>query len=187
MFGKINKKIGRYLLDSYKRSKQKSADNSLDHCLQAARETINKTKYCFMISSGAGGWSSARYVEPIVEKDFSALWIGTNPNLRKIKEIQENPKVTLAFGNHQERANIVIYGEASLKTDITLRKKYWKGVWRLFFPSGPAGDEYVLIKVQPLKMEIMSFHRNIVQEPFGLKPIVLNYKNSEWILETRSI
>lgn len=186
MIRSLNKRINQYLLDAYKKSKQNSADNSLHHCLASAHETINKTKYCFMISSGASGWNSARYVEPIVESDFSALWIGTNPNLRKIKEIQDNSKVTLAFGNHQERASIVVYGEASLETDIALRRKYWKGVWRLFFPSGPAGEDYVLIKICPLKMEIMSFHRNIIQEPFGLKPIILHYQNSEWMLETLS-
>jgi general stress protein 26 len=186
MLGKLSKKIGRYLLDSYKRSKQNSADNSLRHCLQAAHETIDRTKYCFLISNGSNGWGSARFVEPIVEDDFSAIWIGTNPNLRKIKEIQDNPKITLAFGNLQERANIVIYGEASLEDDIALRKRYWKGEWRLFFPSGPTGDDYVLIKIQPLKMEIMNFHRNVIREPFGLKPAVLEYREHAWNLETVS-
>ena len=182
----MNKKIGRYILDLYKRSKQNSADNSLNNSLQTALVTVSKTKYCFLISNGANGWSSARFVEPIVEPDFSAIWIGTNPKLRKIKEIQGNTKVTLAFGHVQERANVVIYGEACVEGDIALRKKHWKGEWRLFFPSGPTGDDYVLIKVQPLRMEVMSFHRNVILEPFGLKPSVLNYQNGKWSLETNS-
>ncbi len=186
MIRNLNKKIGRYLLDSYKKSKQSSADNSLSHCLQVAHTTVNNTKYCFLISNGSNGWSSARFVEPIVDSDFSTIWIGTNPKLRKIKEIQDNTKVTLAFGNVQERANIVIYGEACVEIDTALRKKYWKGEWRLFFPNGPTSDDYVLIKIQPLRMEVMSFHRNVVQEPFGLKPDVLKYQNGGWSLETNS-
>ena len=182
----MNKIIGRYILDSYKKSKQSSADNSLVNSLQAAHITVNKTKYCFLVSNGANGWSSARFVEPIVEHDFSAIWIGTSPKLRKVIEIQGNTKVTLAFGHVQERANVVIYGEACIESDVALRKKYWKGEWRLFFPDGPTGNDYVLIMVRPVRMEIMSFHRNVILEPFGLKPSVLNYQNGKWCLETNS-
>ena len=186
MIRNLNKKIGRYILDSYKKSKQSSADNSLINSLQAAHMTVDKTKYCFLISNGGNGWSSARFVEPIVESNFSAIWIGTSPKLRKVQEIQDNSKVTLAFGHVQERANVVIYGEAYVESDIALRKKYWKSEWRLFFPNGPTGDDYVLIKVQPLRMEVMSFHRNVILEPFGLKPSILNCQNGKWCLETNS-
>lgn len=182
----MNKKIGRYLLDSYKKSKQSSADNSLINSLQAAQKTVNQTKYCFLVSNGKNGWSSARFVEPIVEPDLSAIWIGTSPKLRKVIEIQDDPKVTLAFGHVQERANVVIYGEAYMESNAALRKKYWKGEWRLFFPDGPTGNDYVLIRVHPVRMEVMSFHRNVIPEPFGLKPSVLNYQNGKWYFETNS-
>ncbi len=180
MIKKLNKTIGRFILDKYKRSKQSSANTSLSHCLHVAHRTIGNTKYCFLISNGSDNFSSARYVEPIVEDDLSTIWIGTNPELRKIKEIQENPNITLAFGDTRERANIVIYGEASVESDITLRKRYWKNEWRLFFPNGPIGDDYILIKVRTFRMEIMSFHRNVIQEPFGLKPISLIYQDNKW-------
>ncbi len=186
MIGKLIKIIGRHLLNFYKFAKQRSSNSSLDHCLQVARTIPHSSKYCFLISNGLDGWSSARFVEPIVDSDISSIWIGTNPNLRKIKEIGNSSKVTLAFGNKKEKANLIIYGTAQIETDISLRKRYWKSEWRLFFPNGPIGDDYVLIQIEPLRMELMSFDRNVILEPFGLKPAVLVRNEGKWSIETPS-
>lgn len=107
----------RFLLNAYKKRKQAATDLSTEHCLRVARATLRRTRYCFLVTSGQGSWSSARLVEPICNlKDF-AFCIGTNPSLRKVREIRANPKVTLAFGNAKENANLVVYGAATLVLD----------------------------------------------------------------------
>lgn len=177
---KLGKSFGRFLLRTYKHRKQRVCDTSTSHCLAVARETLCRTRYCFLISQGSSGWASARLVEPITDPDSFVLWIGTNPTLRKISEITSNPKVTLAFGNTSENANVVVYGTASIEGDAALRRKYWKGQWRLFFPNGPLSDDYVLIRVEALLIELMSFRRNVIPEPFGLRPVVLEKRKGQW-------
>ena len=171
MIKKFRRAIGRRILKMYKLSKQKSFNSSLDHCLNTARSMLKKSKYCFLITNSDKQWPSARMVQPIIDFDTFVTWLGTNPTLRKIKEIEKNPNVALAFGNDRENANLIIYGKASIVREVQERRKHWIGSWLLFFPSGPGGDDFVSIRIEPSEMELMNFKKSIVPEPFGLKPI----------------
>lgn len=170
------------LLSFYKRRKQARSDLGLENCLKAVRATVRHTKYCFLISAGENGWPSARFVEPISDLDTFVFFVGTNPTLRKIKEVEAHPKVTLAFGNIAEKANLVVYGTATLRAEPEMKRRYWKGVWRLFFPQGPNGGDYVVIEVRADKMELMSFRHNVIAEPFGLRPVLLERVGQEWAM-----
>lgn len=170
----LQKKVGHFLLGYYKRRKQSSSDLSLENCLQVVRQTVKNTKYCFLITSGEHSWASARLVEPICDLEELAFFIGTNPALRKVREIAACPKVTLAFGNTAENANLVVYGTAAVSTEPDIKRRYWKGTWRLFFPKGANGDDYAVIKVRAQWLELLSFQRNVIEEPFGLRPMVLH-------------
>jgi general stress protein 26 len=180
MFNKLKRHLGKSFIKKYKLRVQKNSNTSLDHCLKVAREMISKSKYCFLITHGEGNWPSARMVQPIVEPETFIIWLGTNPTLRKVREIKENPYVTVAFGQERENANLIIYGKASQENNIRAKVKHWIGSWILFFPRGPRGEDFVSIRVEPLEMEIMNFKKYIVTEPFGLKPIKLKIDNDSW-------
>jgi general stress protein 26 len=175
----MRKRLGRVLLGVYKRRKQAQSDLSLSNCLNAARTTASKTKYCFLITHGEK-WPTARLVEPICDLERWIFFIGTNPSLRKIKEISQDARVTLAFGNAAENANLVVYGTAKVRTDLPTRCGRWKGTWRLFFPDGPRGDDYVVIEICAEQMEVVSFRRNVIPEPFGLRPVLLQRMDADW-------
>lgn len=176
----LKTKFGHFLIGYYKRHKQSSSDLSLDNCLLAARDTVTNTKYCFLITNGENSWASARLVEPICDLQQFIFFIGTNPALRKVREIVACPKVTLAFGSTAEHANVVIYGTASLSTEPEMKRRYWKGAWRLFFPKGACGDDYAVITVRAERLEVLSFRRNVIAEPFGLRPMILQRVASGW-------
>ena len=61
-----------------------------------------------------------------------------------------------------------------------IRKHHWLGSWIHFFPGGPASDDFVSIKIEPQEIEIMNFKRNMVDDPFGLKPIKLVQEDIVW-------
>ena len=171
----------RFLLGQYKSRKQSAADTSVEASLRAARSVIARTKYCFLITNGPEGDCNARWVEPIVESDFT-VWIGTNPKLRKVQEVMADPAVTLAFGSEKDQANLVLKGRATIVDDLALRRKHWLGHWRLFFPNGPQGDDYVLLKFEPQRMEILSFKKAVIPEPFGLSAVQLDRTASgQWV------
>ncbi|MCP4670322.1 MAG: pyridoxamine 5'-phosphate oxidase family protein [Desulfobacula sp.] len=144
---------------------------------------LKQSKYCILITNNEKQCPSARMVQPIVDFNTFTIWLGTNPNLRKIKEIEKNPHVTLAFSNDKEHANLILYGKADIIHDIQKRKSHWIFSWRLFFPGGPCGDDFVSIRVEPLKMELMNFKKSVVPEPFGLKPVKLIKSADKWQIQ----
>ena len=176
----LPKRVSDVVLNAYKRKKQASADLSLDHCLRVARRTASRTKYCFLITTASGGPPSARLVQPIVEAEAVEFFIGTHPQSRKVAEIAANAAVTLAFNQSDEDASLVVYGTATVHHEPEIKEEYWKSTWRLFFPEGPLSDNYAVIRVRAERMELLSFQRNVIPEPFGLRPVVLERTVEGW-------
>jgi len=184
---KIRKSLMKWFLNRYKQQKRDKADLGLANCLAAARATVSSTPYAFLITQGKEGWPSARLVEALCDPESFDVHIGTDVSLRKVEEIRACPRVTIAFGHMGERANLVIYGTARLITQAEEKRRYWKGAWRLFFEGGPLSEAYVVIAVEAERMEVMSFRRNVVAEPFGLRPMKLERHEGVWRIaqETR--
>lgn len=185
MLNRLKKRFGKSFLNKYKLRVQKNSNTSLEYCLKVAKEMINKSKYCFLITNGEENWPSARMVQPIVESDTFVIWIGTNPTLRKIREIKENPYVTIAFGQESDNANLIIYGKSTIENGVRERIKHWIDSWIMFF-SSPRGEDFISIRVEPMEMEIMNFKRYIVTEPFGLKPIRLKINKGIWEITNKA-
>ena len=191
----MNTKILEFLLARYKQHKQRKCNTTLEHCIHVAEVMCSKAKYCFLISNSGNyhhqsendrrGWCSARLVEPVFRQEGSnfTIGIGALPDSKKVDEIWDNPKVTLAFENSREDANLVIYGEAFVETDPEIKKRYWRKVWKMFFPDGSESENYVVLRIEPSRMEILNFKRNITPEPFGLKAAVLVKQDGSWQME----
>ena len=180
MLKQLKKAAIRQFLDRYKQQKLRNSNTTLAHSLATSRAMLEQAKYCFLITHGENDRCSTRLVQPIVDLDEMIVWIGTHPGLRKVAEIKNNAHVTLAFENTKEDASLVLYGTAQIETSSAKRKRYWKYEWRLFFPNGPESDDYVVIRIEPSTMELMNFKRNVVQEPFGLSPVILERTNDKW-------
>lgn len=183
----LRKNLFHWLLDTYKRRKLRLASTGLEHSLQVIRMMFKRGEFGFLVTQGENGWPSTRLVQPII--DFKSgdaerfeIWIGTNPNLRKVQEVKQNGRVTFAIEDRKQQANLVIYGEATLEARPEFKRRYWKGEWRLFFPDGPNRDDYVLIRIIPCRMELMNFGKHVVQEPFGLKPVRLEWQETGWVI-----
>ena len=176
----LPKRLNKALLTAYKRRKQASSDLSLEHCLRVARATVAHTRYCFLLTTEEGKSPRARLVEPITDPDTFTFFVGTHAQSRKVGQIQHHASVTLAFGSASEDANVVVYGQATVLNEPALKQGYWKSTWRLFFPEGPRSDDYAVVKVEAEKIEVLNFQRNVVPEPFGLRPAVLEKTSRGW-------
>jgi len=73
-----------------------------------------------------------RPVSPIIEDDMS-IWVATYANSRKVKQINQNSNISLAFVKYPSGENAaIITGKAEIITNIEEKKKVWKlGVFRI--------------------------------------------------------
>jgi general stress protein 26 len=97
-----------------------------------------------------------RSVSPIVEDDAS-IWVTTFCSSRKVKQIQNNPKICLAFVEQPggDKA-AVVFGEAEIVPNLEEKERVWNlATFDLsqHFPEGPTSKEFCLLKIIVGKIE----------------------------------
>lgn len=151
--------------------------------LEVIRAMLRRAPYCFFISHGLDGWCTARLAQPMLdENEEFVLWFGTNPLLRKVREIEADSRVTVGIEDNEEHANLVLYGTATVEREASIRERRWMASWQRFFPGGPTSNEYVALRFEAERLEILNFKRNITPKPFGLRPAVLLKRSGSWNL-----
>jgi general stress protein 26 len=153
---------------------------NIEHVLDVARETMRAADYCFLMTLGNSDRINARLMQHFPPGDDLIVWFGTSPHSRKVIDLDPHHYVTLAFQAPQEPAYATLSGPASLEDRLEMRQRYWRDDWFPFFPGGPSSDGYVLLRVEPRRIEVMNFARDIAPAPFGLKPATLEYGDAGW-------
>jgi general stress protein 26 len=113
-------------------------------------DIMKRTNLFAFLATGDGDQPRVRPVTPIVEDDMS-IWVATSAESRKVKQVRQNPKISLAFVQHPdgEKAATVI-GEAEIVADIKQKKRIWElAPYDLsqYFPNGPESEDYCLLKI----------------------------------------
>ncbi len=126
---------------------------------EAAREIITSAKTCALITLDTKGRARVRAMETLIlESDFT-VWFGTNPKSRKVSQIKNDPRVTIYYLDSDESGYVMLHGNAEIINDETAKETHWKEEWEAFYPNKEEG--YVLIKVTPKWMEVISNSRGI--------------------------
>ncbi|KPJ49746.1 hypothetical protein AMJ40_04860 [candidate division TA06 bacterium DG_26] len=91
-----------------------------------------------------------RPVSPIVEDDMS-IWVTTFSDTRKVKQLRENARISLAFVEQPdgEKAATVI-GEAQVIEDLGEKRRIWGIAWfdlSQYFPDGPESKDFCLLRI----------------------------------------
>lgn len=140
-----------------------------DELFDVAREILGANTYGFL-NTAADGQPHSRLVQHIGVDDDGTIWIGTSPKSRKATDIAANPRVTYAVEDRAARAYACVYADAELVDDLDERLRRWTKGFETYFPDGPDGGDFVLLRLRPTAVEIMDFTRKIHPDPFGLLP-----------------
>jgi general stress protein 26 len=123
------------------------------------QKIIDIMKECCLfafLATSDGDQPRVRPVSPIVEYDLS-VWLATFAKSRKVKQINQNPKISLAFIQHPSGdKSVTIIGEAEIIEDLEQKKRIWKLApydISQHFPKGPESEEFCLLKINPKRIE----------------------------------
>ena len=140
---------------------------------RAARELITGAKYAALITLGPDGYPQARTVENLPpEADFS-VWFATTPRTRKVEEIRRDPRVTLYWFDPERLGYVTLIGLASIVTDSAERARHWQPGWEAFYPDRER--DYLLIRVQPLRLEVVSPSQGITGDSLTWRPPAVEF------------
>lgn len=134
--------------------------------------TLRSQPYGFLATSSLAG-PSVRLVQHLRVDDDATVWLGTSPVSRKISEVREQDDATYAVEDREAFAYAVVRGRADIVEDPTMRRVLWDPGLRAFFPGGPDGNDFVLLRIAPSSLEAMSFADSVHPDPYGLRAAVL--------------
>lgn len=144
-----------------------------DTMLVAARELIQETTYCGLVTIDYNGQPQVRTMNPFPVKYDMVIWFATSRSSRKVGEIKVNPKVAVYFADHNTAKGYVnISGKAEVIDDKELlqimKRNYWNDIpnWQ---------DIFVLIKIVPEKMEVINYKHGLNNDPQTFKALSVDF------------
>ena len=87
-----------FLIPSQANAQKSTITDSLGVKIKlAARQIMTAAATCALITLDNEGHSSIRMMDPFLPEDDFTVWLGTNPNSRKVAQIKRIPGVSNAF------------------------------------------------------------------------------------------
>lgn len=140
---------------------------------ETAKKVIDNSLSCTLITIDEEGAPRARAMDGFPVEDDFTIWFGTKSNTRKVDQIKNDPRVTLYYLSQDNSGYVVISGEAELVDDPEMKEKYWKKEWEQFYSE--KDKDYLLIKVTPIWLEVLSPPHGINNNPNTWKPPVIEF------------
>ena len=146
----------------------KIAKNNDSKLIGAAKEIMQSAKTCALVTIDDKGRPRIRTMDPFSPEEDLTVWLGTNSSSRKVIQIKNDNRVTLYYADKDDTGYVMIHGIASIVNDVAEKEEHWKKEWEEFYPNYP--KDYLLIKVSPEWMEILSTSRNILGDSKTWEP-----------------
>ncbi|MEA3247585.1 MAG: pyridoxamine 5'-phosphate oxidase family protein [Gemmatimonadota bacterium] len=140
----------------------------------AARDVMQRARYATFTTVDANGQPQSRVVDPLVPDAALVVWIGTNPATRKVAEVRARPRVSLLYFDATGLEYAMVTGTATIVTDRAEKAKHWKAEWAPFYPKRAEDPGYVLIRVVPSRVEVVSPRHSLMNDPKDWRPVGVN-------------
>lgn len=169
----------RRLALGYRRWAVARTDVSLGRVLSAARSTMRRKQYCLLITRSEHG-SDARVLQPFPPEDDFTVWLGTSVGSRKVAQLRHNDAATLVYEDDAKAACVVLVGHVRIVEEVEERKRRFMSTWWAFFPEGPAGSDFILLRFEPQRIEVWDGARHVTPPPFGLRSAAVALTDGQW-------
>ena len=135
-----------------------------------ALDMVKDSKSCVLSTVSINGEISSRIMDPHLPNDDFVVFLVTNPLSRKVKEIKNNPNVTLLFQN--ESGYVSLNGKASFVLDQSKKNIFWKDDWTPYYYDK---KEALVLKVKPKMIEVINQTKNIEGDPINWAPAKIKF------------
>lgn len=142
----------------------------------AAREIMQAARYCTLITVGADGRPQARIVDPFPPDSDLTIWIATNPLTRKVQDIRRDARVTLLYFSATTSEYVTVLATAAPDSSAQAKAGHWKAAWKGLYHNENRGDDYLLLRVKPSRLEVVSVRRGILNDPTTWRPVFVDIR-----------
>jgi general stress protein 26 len=93
-------------------------------------------------------------------KENYLIYLATNARWHKIRQIKANPKASVYYCQPDENLGMMVAGKAEIVRDKELKNKLWQKGWEVYYPGGPQGRVFTIIRLTP------AFVKGWLKKPF---------------------
>ena len=141
----------------------------------AAAQVMEKARYCALVTIGRDGHPQARVVDPFPPERDLTVWIATNPITRKVEQIRTDPRVTLFYFDPSGPGYVTLLAKAELVSDPVEKARHWKEEWAAFYANKNRGEDFILIRCKPIRLELVSYGHGLLNDPSTWRPITVDF------------
>jgi general stress protein 26 len=163
------------LLPSPATAQATPAPPSRGDILAASRDIMQKARYCTLVTIGEDGHPQARIVDPLGPDASFTTWIATNPLTRKVAQIRRDARVTLSCFDAATSSYVTVLGRGAIVTDAAEKARRWKEEWTPFYAGGANGTDVMLIRLTPIRLEIVSVERGFAGDEKTWRPLTVDF------------
>ncbi|WP_181701457.1 pyridoxamine 5'-phosphate oxidase family protein [Chthonobacter albigriseus] len=109
---------------------------------------IKEVKVAMMVTHAGADRMHARPMVATSQEFDGALWFFTDKRSHKTDEIEENPRVLLAYSDWDSQTYVAIDGTAEIYEDRAKIDEYWQESMRTWFPEGKDDPNVALLRVE---------------------------------------
>jgi general stress protein 26 len=77
------------------------------------------------------------------------LYLSTSQQSDKMARIRANPKVSVYLCVPDQFIGLMLGGTIEVVTDQALKHRIWQQGWTMYYPNGPEGPEYGVLRLAP--------------------------------------
>lgn len=148
---------------------------SREEIIAAARDVMAAAVNCALVTIGPDGAPQARMMDPFPAEGDLAVWMATSRDTRKVAEIGADPRVTLIYFDPDNPGYATLVGRVRLVDDPAAKRARWKDEWSEYYPGGPTGETYLLLRFEPERLELVSMEHDIAADPLAWKPAIVTF------------
>jgi general stress protein 26 len=144
--------------------------------VKAAAGIMQRARFCTLVTMGDDGHPQARIMDAFPPDAQMVVWMATTPFSRKVAEIRKDPRVTLSCFDPNSMGYATLLGRAALVADPAEKAKRWKDDWAKIYKDKNRGDDYLLIKVTPIRLEVSAESEGIKNDPKTWRAVIVEFR-----------
>ena len=144
--------------------------------VKVAAGIMERARFCTLVTVGEDGHPQARVIDAFPPDGQMVVWMATNPLTRKVAQIRKDPRVTLSYFDPKSMGYVTLLGRAALVTDRAEKATHWKDDWTKLYKVKNRGDDYMLIRVTPIRLEVSAESEGIANDPKTWRPVIIEFK-----------
>lgn len=126
-------------------------------------ELIKKADAAYLTTIDSNGFPSTRAMFNLKNSmqfpklvDFMAkyndftLFLTTNTSSTKIKQIMNNPKVSVYYCDTEIYHGLMCQGEIEIVKDKSIKDAIWFDEWNMYYPDGKDSEDYAILRLEPI-------------------------------------